>query len=55
MTNAHLIYNFPYNMHDIEYVSDGRRLEAPTVAIGIELWLVQSSTLYIPATNTPTI
>jgi len=30
------IYNKPY-IHDIKYISDGSRLEVPTVANGIEL------------------
>jgi len=40
----HIIYNCPYNIHDIKYISDGSRLEAPTVGNVTELTLVQSST-----------
>jgi len=46
MTNAQNLqyYYCPYNIHDIKYISDGSRLEALTVANGIEPTLVQSST-----------
>jgi len=33
---THIIYNCPYNIQDIKYISDGSRLEVPTVASGIE-------------------
>jgi len=54
MTNAHnllIILHISYNIHDIEYISDGSRLEAPTVANGIEPTLFQSNTPYIPETT----
>jgi len=47
---THIIYNRPCNIHDIKYISDGNRLEAPTVANGIKPTLVKSSTHKIPAT-----
>jgi len=52
MTNAHNL-QLPmdgYNIHDIKYILDGSRLEAPTVANGIEPTLVKSSTHKIPVT-----
>jgi len=36
MTNAHNLQYSPYNILDIKYISDGSRLEEPTVANGIE-------------------
>jgi len=33
-------------MHDFKYISDGSRLEVPTVDNGIKPTLVQSSTQY---------
>jgi len=38
-------------MHDIKYISNGCRLEAPTVANGIEPTLVGSLPNKIPATK----
>jgi len=52
MTNANnLQYYCPYNIHDNKYMSDGNRLKGPTVVIGIEPTLVQSSTHKIPETS----
>jgi len=42
MTNAYNL-QLSINIHDIKYISDGSRLEAPTVAIGTEPTLVKSS------------
>jgi len=39
-----------YNIHDINYISDGSRLDALTVANGIEPKLVQYNTHTIHAT-----
>jgi len=41
------------NIHDVNYISDGSRLEAPTVANGIEPTLVRSSIYIIPAIICP--
>jgi len=47
MTNAH---NYcPYNIHDIQYISDGSRLEVLMVANGIKSTLAPSSKRKIPA------
>jgi len=40
-------------MHDIKYMSDGSRLEAPTVLNVIKPTLIQSSTRKIPANIRP--
>jgi len=52
MSNGHNLHNCLYNMHDVKYISDESRLEAPTVANLIQHTLVQSSrpTHTIPAT-----
>jgi len=46
MTNLHNLQLSIYNIRDIKYISDGSRLEASTVANGIEPALVESSTGY---------
>jgi len=43
MTDSHNLTIVHINIHDIKYISDGSRLEAPTAANGIELTVVQSS------------
>jgi len=50
-----IIYNCRYNIHDIKYISDGTRLEAPTIAHGIESTSVRYSIHIhkIPATIWP--
>jgi len=49
LTNALIMANI--NKHNIKYISkESSRLEAPTVANGIELTLVRSSTHNRPAT-----
>jgi len=43
MTNVHnLQLSIIYEIHDIKYISDGRRLEAPTIANEIEPTLLLS-------------